>query len=207
MDGGSRLILHRSELAVDQCRGRTTSSEFWSYEPRSSHHIFRNRPSTSPERHAPKPAPAKAGVQLGNVADWRCASSPQPTQLGPGLRRGGIPVCRGASFARGWCDVWHLRWLWLCRVADKSLCVAGRENRLGLIPFRASRPPRRRPGPNWKGCSDGAQRNSAPSPNWAPASAGVVFLCGGGLPSRRGGVTFGTYAGCGSVVLRISPSV
>ena len=163
---------------MDQCRGRTTSSEFWSYEPRSSHHIFRNRPSTSPERHAPKPAPAKAGVQLGNVADWRCASSPQPTQLGPGLRRGGV--------------TWqHLGWLWLYGFADMSLCVAGGENRLGLIPFRASQPPRRRPGANWTGCSNGAQRNSAPSPNWAPASAGVVSLWAGGLTSRRGGLPCG----------------
>ena len=34
-------------------------------------------------------APAKAGVQLGNGGDCRCAPLLPPLQLGPGLRRGG----------------------------------------------------------------------------------------------------------------------
>ncbi len=33
--------------------------------------------------------PAKAGAQLGDIADTRCASLFRPTQLDPGLRRGG----------------------------------------------------------------------------------------------------------------------
>ncbi|BCA62382.1 hypothetical protein HMP09_1616 [Sphingomonas sp. HMP9] len=34
-------------------------------------------------------SPAKAGVQLGDVADVRCERLARPSQLGPGLRRGG----------------------------------------------------------------------------------------------------------------------
>ena len=33
--------------------------------------------------------PAEAGAQLGDIADMRCASLLQPTQMDPGLRRGG----------------------------------------------------------------------------------------------------------------------
>ena len=45
------------------------------------------------------------------------------------------------------------------------------------LPGRA--PPRRRPGPDWKGGRNGmpsASPSSLPSPNWAPAFAGVVAL-------------------------------
>ncbi len=39
--------------------------------------------------------------------------------------------------------------------------------------YQRTQPPRRRPGPNWKGRSNDSRASLASSPNWAPAFAGV----------------------------------
>jgi len=48
-------------------------------------------------KHFLAATPAKAGAQLGDVADVRCAPLRQLSQLGPGLRRGGGPRWRGRA--------------------------------------------------------------------------------------------------------------
>ena len=96
---------------------------------------------------------------------------------------------RGCS---GWCTAW--------RPLTPTLSPEGRGSRrrvaLGgcpvddcrssalfhLVPARLHlAPPRRRPGPNWKGCCHNARPASLLSPNWAPAFAGVVPLGVAGL--------------------------
>ena len=68
--------------------------------------------------------------------------------------------------------------VWVPAFAGKQSWLFGRASRNGPPPFcrinTARTPPRRRPGPRWKGQSNGAQRQLATSPNWTPASAGEV---------------------------------
>ena len=67
----------------------------------------------------------------------------------------------------------------LTRRKPYALCGEWRGDRVGAggraLAVPKLLPPRRRPGPSWKGCSNGPQPQSATSPNWAPASAGVVL--------------------------------
>ena len=147
-------------------------------------------PQESPPRREGSPpphrntTPAEAGAQLGDGAELRCAPSLQPFQLGPGLRRGGRLARKGMSPSRFSRPATQRDLSATRQSHSQRRCQTSHHPRAKEAPRHTGIPPRRRPGPNWVGCGDDAQRQSATFPNWTPAFAwaglwGVSFgRCG-----------------------------